>query len=94
MPPSNRWIALPLLLAAAVSIGVLVFSELSHERLFEAGAYARRSLDLQDVTREIQTLVLDAETSQRGYLLTGEPAYLDPYRGAVTRFGRTDEVVE
>lgn len=27
----------------------------------------------------------DAETAQRGYLLTGEPAYLDPYRGAVTR---------
>ena len=27
----------------------------------------------------------DAETAQRGYLLTGEPTYLDPYRGAVTR---------
>ena len=85
MPPSNRWIALPLLLAAAVSIGVLVFSELSHERLFEAGAYARRSLDLQDVTREIQTLVLDAETSQRGYLLTGRGEYLEPYKLAVQK---------
>lgn len=28
----------------------------------------------------------DAEAGQRGYLLTGEPAYLDPYRGAVSRF--------
>ena len=84
-PSSNRWIALPLLLAAAVSIGVLVFSELSHERLFEAGAYARRSLDLQDVTREIQTLVLDAETSQRGYLLTGRGEYLEPYKLAVQK---------
>ena len=27
----------------------------------------------------------DAETAQRGYLLTGQAAYLDPYRGAVTR---------
>lgn len=85
MSTSNRWIALPLLLAAAVSIGVLVFSELSHARLFEAGAYARRSLDLQDVTREIQTLVLDAETGQRGYLLTGRGEYLEPYKLAVQK---------
>lgn len=85
MSSSNRWIALPLLLAAAVSIGVLVFSELSHERLFEAGAYARRSLDLQDVTREIQTLVLDAETGQRGYVLTGRSEYLEPYKLAVQK---------
>lgn len=30
----------------------------------------------------------DAETGQRGYLLTGDPAYLDPYRDAVSRFPR------
>lgn len=28
----------------------------------------------------------DAETGQRGYLLSGDPAYLDPYRAAVSRF--------
>ena len=28
----------------------------------------------------------DAETGQRGYLLTGERAYLEPYRDAVGRF--------
>ena len=28
----------------------------------------------------------DAEAGERGYLLTGEPAYLDPYRDAVSRF--------
>jgi len=28
----------------------------------------------------------DAETGQRGYLLTGDPAYLEPYRDAVSRF--------
>src|SRR5690606_30201365 len=83
--PSTRWIILPLLLAATVSIGVLVFSELSHERLYEAGAYARRSLDTQDLTREIQALVLDAETGQRGYLLTGRNEYLEPYTLAVQK---------
>lgn len=77
---THRWmVLLPLLLAAVVSIGVLVFSEFSHNRLYEAGAYARRSLNLQDLTREIYGLVLDAEASQRGYLLTGRGEYLEPY---------------
>jgi signal transduction histidine kinase len=76
---SNRWIVVPLLLAAAVSIGVLIFSELSHDRLFRAAGYARHSLQLQELTREIQTLVLEAETGQRGYLLSGRAEYLEPY---------------
>ncbi len=30
-------------------------------------------------------LLQDAETGQRGYLLTGDSNYLDPYNSAVTR---------
>ncbi len=81
----NRWLILPLLLAAAVSIGVLVFSELSHDRLFRAAGYARHSLELQELTREIHTLVLEAETGQRGYLLSGRTEYLEPYTLAVKK---------
>jgi PAS domain S-box-containing protein len=33
---------------------------------------------------ETQSLLLDAETGQRGYLLTGETRYLEPYNNAVT----------
>ena len=37
--------------------------------------------------------VQDAETGQRGYLLTGEPAYLEPYNEAVrVTQGRWDAV--
>jgi PAS domain S-box-containing protein len=32
-----------------------------------------------------ESLLLDAETGQRGYLLTGEPKYLEPYNSAVTQ---------
>ncbi len=35
--------------------------------------------------QETQSLLLDAETGQRGYLLTGENRYLEPYDNAVTR---------
>jgi PAS domain S-box-containing protein len=34
---------------------------------------------------QTESLLLDAETGQRGYLLTGESKYLQPYSGAVTQ---------
>ena len=36
----------------------------------------------------VLSTIKDAETGQRGYLLTGEPAYLEPYREAVDRLPR------
>lgn len=35
--------------------------------------------------QQTESLVLDAETGQRGYLLTGDPSYLDPYNRALTQ---------
>jgi len=32
---------------------------------------------------ETVAVVVDAETSQRGYLLTGNKTYLEPYRAAI-----------
>ena len=34
---------------------------------------------------EVMTLAVDAETGQRGFLLTAQPAYLEPYTNSVTR---------
>jgi PAS domain S-box-containing protein len=36
----------------------------------------------QDALERLQSSLLDAETGQRGYLLTGRPAYLEPYLNA------------
>ena len=41
-----------------------------------------RERDLRMVTGVVQTAMLDAETGQRGYLLTGEDRYLQPYTAA------------
>lgn len=35
--------------------------------------------------QQTETLLVDAETGQRGYLLTGDPSYLDPYNRALTQ---------
>lgn len=45
-----------------------------------------------EVRRQVQVLtqsLIDAETGQRGYLLTLDPAYLEPYRAAVTSLDAT-----
>jgi signal transduction histidine kinase len=36
----------------------------------------------------VMQLVLDAETGSRGYLLTGDPRYLEPYNAAVAEIGQ------
>ncbi len=69
------------ILAAAILIGIN-----------ETG-YNRSSAALDDIAEVSRTRgalnrllqhVLDAETGSRGYLLTGDPRYLEPYNAAVT----------
>jgi signal transduction histidine kinase len=87
----------PLLLGVVLSMGILVFSELGFRRLETANRLTSSSLEIQGALQEVLALVADAETSQRGYLLTGQPEYLDPYRAALprieSRFQRLRELV-
>jgi two-component sensor histidine kinase len=45
----------------------------------------RQLLDWRDAGFQIMDSVLDAETGQRGFLLTGDKAYLAPYKTALDR---------
>jgi PAS domain S-box-containing protein len=47
----------------------------------------------QDALERLQSSLLDAETGQRGYLLTGRPAYLGPYESAKTAYPATMAVL-
>ncbi len=66
-----------LLLGLAGAVIVLV------ERNAEAAERGFASLQAQASLHEAFSQLQDAETGQRGYLLTGDPAYLAPYRRAV-----------
>jgi signal transduction histidine kinase len=44
---------------------------------------ARQTRGILDGVDRVRSIVLDAETSQRGFLLTGHSAYLEPYKRAV-----------
>ncbi len=72
------WIALSL---AGIGLGVIVWENLS--RSFEASvesAQFRRSL------REVFSALQDAETGERGFLLSGDENYLEPFRRAEAQF--------
>jgi signal transduction histidine kinase/CheY-like chemotaxis protein len=45
----------------------------------EIDAQLRHTLEVDDDILRIQTVMVDAESGQRGYLLTGRLSYLDPY---------------
>ncbi len=75
----------PLLFGLAVSIAVLVYTERSYRRLDEVNRLIATSLESQALLNELRALIADAETGQRGYLLTGNKRYLEPYTFAVPR---------
>jgi signal transduction histidine kinase len=76
---------IPLLLCCGVSASVLVFSERSHQRLAQAKLSITDSLEIQAVTSQILSLVSDAETAQRGFVLTARREYLEPYIAALPK---------
>jgi PAS domain S-box-containing protein len=52
-------------------------------RLVEAAEARKSSYELVQVLDEVEMRLVDAETGQRGYLLTGDEAYLQPYHTAI-----------
>jgi len=58
-------------------------------RVAEAASARKHSYEVQRTLDETAARLVDAETGQRGYLLTGNDAYLEPYRGAIRNLDRT-----
>ncbi|HEV7915648.1 MAG TPA: CHASE3 domain-containing protein, partial [Albitalea sp.] len=69
-------------LAALAALAMMFISETAYwqssRSMRELGTMATARLHLMNLSRR----VVDAESGQRGYLLTGRPEYLQPYRDA------------
>ena len=78
-------IVIPLVLGIIVSLAIAVYAELGFRRLEIANRQMALALEMQANLRETLALVVDAETGQRGYLLTGKDEYLEPYNAAVPK---------
>ncbi len=81
--PKVRKMALSLpmaLLAAMVLVGI---NETGHMRSQEAVDLMSQGQNTRSAVNTLLQGMLDAETGQRGYLLTGDESYLEPYDNAV-----------
>ena len=65
------------------TIGLLGWLQLSNTR--EARSWVRHTDQVITATAELGFAVRDAESGQRGYVLTGQADYLPPYRDAIGR---------
>jgi signal transduction histidine kinase len=74
-----------LVLGIVVSLAIAVYAELGFRRLEVANRQMALALEMQANLLEALALVVDAETGERGYLLTGKEEYLEPYTTAVPK---------
>jgi signal transduction histidine kinase len=73
------------LLAACILIGI---NETGFNRSTGALDDIAETSHIRGSLNRLLQHVLDAETGSRGYLLTGEPRYLEPYNAAVAEIGQ------
>ena len=84
----GRWyLALPPVLLIGFLIGLFYLAAAGQSRLNATSERVHRSELRQQALNDFAGLMADAESAQRGYLLTGESAYLTPYKTAVEQVG-------
>ncbi|MBW6527078.1 CHASE3 domain-containing protein [Sphingomonas sp. RHCKR7] len=87
-PPSPRRFLLVAALVPLLIAALVVWTDSEYARSLRLQAAASRSFDRERAQVMLLSAVKDAETAQRGYLLTGNAAFLGPYapaRRAATR---------
>jgi PAS domain S-box-containing protein len=81
----NGWQTLLLTLAAlAIACGAW-FSRREAREAATAVGWVQHTFSVLIESDQLLATISDMETGQRGYLLTGEPAYLEPYQQALPR---------
>ena len=88
------WAALALVLVPAVAlVGLEIYRAVSVvPDLRQSQDLVVHTLSVIDTARSLEDLVQDAEGAQRGYLITGNDAYLEPYRAALA--GSPDRILQ
>jgi signal transduction histidine kinase/DNA-binding response OmpR family regulator/CHASE3 domain sensor protein len=84
LPPST---AIGLAVALLAVVFIALFSYRSLQARAEAAQRLTRSLQVTELLQAVLSTVKDAETGQRGFLLTGDEAYATPFFDADARLG-------
>lgn len=82
---NRRYVLLPMLAAIALVAIAFFNTEARRETAIQISAEIRAAQERMRVMAEVIYAAADAESGQRGYLLTHEPEYLQPYNDAKQR---------
>ena len=82
---SSRRTLIPLAAGFLLLAASMICAAWLSTRQERAVGWVRHTLEVENRLNLIELLVTNAETGQRGYLLSGEAQYLDPYSDAVGR---------
>jgi signal transduction histidine kinase len=83
------WLPLSLLMASFLAfVGTAVGAKQSLGELLARDAERGQALRAQADLERLLTLLVDVETGQRGYIITGQPVFLRPYETAVADLSR------
>jgi signal transduction histidine kinase len=84
----RRYVLLPVLLGVAFVVTSFLFVEAGHQRRVASVNAIQQSQERGRILAELQLVVTDAESAQRGYMLTGNDSYLGPYVQAKEQVGK------
>ncbi len=70
--------------AGLMLLGVAIIGFRSAESLIDNDAAVTHTLEVRHGVADLLSQMKDVETGQRGFVLTGEESYLDPYRESVS----------
>ena len=87
-PREKRLIHIGFVAAAGIMLLVGWQSYRDTLRVAEAAAARKHSFDVRGLLSDTAARLVDAETGQRGFLLTGDDAYLEPYHAAIKNVDR------
>lgn len=79
-------VSLPFAMFAAAVL--LSINEASYHESSYAAAKIKEAEQTRHSVSHLLQIMLDSETGQRGYLLTGNPRYLEPYESASVQLGK------
>ena len=80
--------AISLPLAVMAVVGLILINEASYRSSSDAVADMQEAQLTRSALNDLKQTILDAETGQRGYLLTGDERYLEPYNNAVNQINQ------
>ena len=81
-------LAISMVLAVLSATGLLFLNETSFYKSSAAVAEMVKAERTDEMVKKLLLNILNAETGQRGYLLTGNESYLQPYTASVTELAK------